>query len=137
MRKPPEHAVSVDLEVPFHDVDALHIVWHGHYLKYFELARTFLMRSRGLDVAGVIALGFRQLVIESHIRHSFPLHYADKFRVHAWLGELNHKMTIEFLIWNLTHDRRCARGSTVLVTTDATGTLLLETPDAIRRCLIP
>ena len=25
--------VSVELEVPFHDVDSLHIVWHGHYYK--------------------------------------------------------------------------------------------------------
>lgn len=137
MKKPPEHAVSVNIEVPFHDVDALNIVWHGHYLKYFEIARTFLMRGRGLDVANVSELGFRQFVIESHIRHSFPLHYGDQFRVYAWLGELNHKIKIEFLIWNLTHDRRCARGSTVLVTTDANGTLLMETPKAIRRCLTP
>ena len=25
--------------MPFHDVDALHVVWHGHYYKYLELAR--------------------------------------------------------------------------------------------------
>ncbi len=25
------HEVHVDFEVPFHDVDVLQIVWHGHY----------------------------------------------------------------------------------------------------------
>jgi len=35
-----DHAIEIRLEVPFHDVDALRIVWHGHYLKYLELART-------------------------------------------------------------------------------------------------
>ena len=40
------HETSVEIEVPFHDVDALRIVWHGHYYKYLELARTQLLRSR-------------------------------------------------------------------------------------------
>ena len=24
---------DVIIEVPFHDVDTMHVVWHGHYLK--------------------------------------------------------------------------------------------------------
>jgi len=66
------HALSIDLEVPFHDVDGLQVVWHGHYLKYFELARTALMRSRHLDVQDLTALGYRQLVVETQCRHTFP-----------------------------------------------------------------
>ena len=137
MRKLPPDALGVDFEVPFHDVDAMHIVWHGHYLKYFEIARTAFMRARGLDVERVIGLGFRQLVIESHIRHSFPLRYGERFRVYVWVGEASERVRFSFQIWNLTQDRRSARGETVLVTTDAGGTLLLETPDAIRSCLVP
>ncbi len=30
-----EHA----LRVPFYDVDPMHIVWHGNYVKYFEDGR--------------------------------------------------------------------------------------------------
>ncbi|MDH3602364.1 MAG: hypothetical protein OEU26_22345, partial [Candidatus Tectomicrobia bacterium] len=29
---------EVCFEVPFHDVDMMGVVWHGHYYKYFELA---------------------------------------------------------------------------------------------------
>ena len=29
----------IELTVPFYDVDSMDIVWHGHYLKYFEDAR--------------------------------------------------------------------------------------------------
>ncbi len=43
------HETSIEFEVPFHDVDALRVVWHGHYYKYLELARTALFRSSGLD----------------------------------------------------------------------------------------
>ena len=47
------HEVHVDLEVPFHDVDVLQIVWHGHYYKYMELGRTALLRARGLARSGI------------------------------------------------------------------------------------
>ena len=133
--RPPEHSVSVELEVPFHDVDSLHIVWHGHYFKYFELARTAFMRGRGLDVAEVVEAGYAMLVVDSRCRHSFPLRYGDRFRVTAWCVEWQHRVRIRFELWNMTHDRRSARGHTVLVTTDLGGALLFETPDVIRHAL--
>ena len=34
---------DVIIEVPFHDVDTMNVVWHGHYLKYFEIARCKLL----------------------------------------------------------------------------------------------
>ena len=34
---------DVMIEVPFHDVDTMNVVWHGHYLKYFEIARCKLL----------------------------------------------------------------------------------------------
>ena len=136
MTVPPD-AVAVELEVPFHDVDAVRIVWHGHYLKYFEIGRTALMRARRLDVEDVIGLGFRQLVIESHVRHSFPLYYGDRFQVHARVADVSHKIRVDLVVWNLTHQKRSAKGSTTLVTTDAAGRLLMETPDALRARLLP
>lgn len=129
--KPADHAVSVELEVPFHDVDAVKIVWHGHYLKYMEIARTALLRSRGLEVQSVIDMGFGMLVMESKIRHVFPLHYADRFRVTAWCVDWDHRVHIAYEIHNLTHDRRAARASTKLVTVDRNGQLLYETPSEI------
>ena len=38
--KPRLHETRVEHEVPFHDVDMTLRVWHGHYYKYLELART-------------------------------------------------------------------------------------------------
>ncbi len=131
-RRVPEHAVSVELEVPFHDVDAMRIVWHGHYLKYLEVARTHLMRSRDLDVSEIMNLGYRMVVIESRVRHTFPLHYGDRFRASAWIADCDNRIRVQYVLWNLTHDRRAARGHTDLATTRQDGSLLLETPEAIR-----
>lgn len=129
------HEVSVDLEVPFHDVDALQIVWHGHYFKYFELARTALMRSRMLDNAEIRELGHRLLVIDTGCRHAAPLAYGDQIRVSAWLADIVHRIHVRFEIQNLTQHRRAARGHTILVATNSDGEMLHRTPEAILKRL--
>ncbi|HYC57321.1 MAG TPA: thioesterase family protein [Candidatus Binatia bacterium] len=124
---------TVDLEVPFHDVDSLGIVWHGHYYKYLEVARTRLLRSCGLDKGDVIGPRYRFLVVESRCRYAWPLQYGDHVRVAAWFGDLRHRIRIAYEVTNLTAGRRSARAHTVLATTDLEGRLLLETPDRIIR----
>ena len=124
----PSRRVEVELEVPFHDVDGLHVVWHGHYYKYFELARTALFRACKLDVPDMIELGYRMVVIESKCRHVFPLRYGDKFRVSAWFKEYEYRLHVAFEVWNNTSGRRAAKGYTMLATLDAGGNLLLATP---------
>lgn len=37
------HTAEVEMTVPFHDVDMMEVAWHGHYVKYFELARCALL----------------------------------------------------------------------------------------------
>jgi acyl-CoA thioester hydrolase len=123
--------VSVDFEIPFHDVDALQIVWHGHYYKYFELARTALLRGCKLDGPEVRDLGHGMLVIESQCRHIAPLTYGDQARVTAWLADVVHRIHVQFEIQNLTRGRRAARGHTMLVATTGSGEMLHRTPDAL------
>ena len=81
-------AVSVQIEVPFHDVDSLGIVWHGHYFKYLEMARTALMRGHGLDARDLRELGFGMVMIDCRCRHIAPLRYGDVARVFAWLCDV-------------------------------------------------
>jgi len=130
-RTPPPSAVSVELEVPFHHVDVLEVVWHGHYPQYLEVARTALLRSRRLDAPDMRALGYRFYVAESHIRHVFPMRYADRVRVVAWFREIENRLDIAYDVLNLTRDCRCAQASSVLVTTTHEGTLCLATPEPI------
>jgi acyl-CoA thioester hydrolase len=125
---PPPSAVSVELEIPFHDVDVLEVAWHGHYPKYLELARTALIRSRRLDNDEMRALGFRLYVSEYFLRHVAPLRYGDRVRVHAWLVEVENRIRIAYQVQNLTLKKLAAQGWTVLVSTNAAGELCLETP---------
>ncbi len=124
----PASAVSVEFEVPFHDVDSLRVVWHGHYLKYLEIGRTALLRSLRLDAADLFPLGFYFLVAETHVRHQSPLRYADRLRVACWVEEWENRVRVEYVITNLTAQQVSARASTTLVTMHETRGLCLETP---------
>ena len=125
------HETCIELEVPFHDVDALRVVWHGNYYKYLEVARTELMRSRKLDLEDLIELGVGLVMIESFCRYAFPLFYADRVRVCAWFRDVKHRVCVAYEVTNLTRERRAARAHTIFAATDHEGRMLLRTPPPI------
>ncbi len=130
------HPATVRLQVPFHDCDPLGVVWHGHYYKYMELARTKILTALDLDGAELLATGHRFYVIESRCRYAAALRYRDEVRVEGWIDEVDPRINVRFEIFNETLGRRAARGHTTLATCDDRGTLLLSTPPVLLERLL-
>lgn len=124
---------AVHLQIPFHDVDAGLIVWHGHFYKYLEIARTELMRSVDLDVQQVVDLGIHLVVGETRCRHLSPLRYGDQVRVEAWFGDTRPFLKVHYEIFNETTGKRSARGLTSLVATTMGDMQFTEIPDEMVR----
>ena len=123
---------NVTLEVPFHDVDSMGIVWHGHYLKYFEIARTALMRRAGMDLAEMNASGCVWPVVTCDIKYLRPLRYGQTFRVEATLEDYDCRLKISYAIHDLDSGERLTRGTTVQFPVDAaTGATRYETPTGL------
>ena len=125
----PEHAITLDMPVPFHQCDPLGVLWHGRYFEYFETARTALLTSVGLAIPEIQELGFRMYVTEARCRYMSPLIMDDVAEVTAWFSKLSPLIRVAY-------DIRCrgswvARATTVLATTRPDGSLLTSTPDAI------
>ena len=55
---------EVLIEIPFHDVDLMGVAWHGHYVKYLEIARTAMMRKIGLDFPELRDSGYLWPIVE-------------------------------------------------------------------------
>jgi acyl-CoA thioester hydrolase len=125
---PPLQA-EVSLEIPFHDVDSMGIVWHGHYLKYFEIARTALMRRAGLDVADMQATGCAWPVVTCEVKYVRPLRYGQKIVVEALLEDYDCRLRISYAIRDAESGERLTRGSTTQFPIDTrTGEARFETP---------
>ena len=58
--------------MPFHDVDAMNVCWHGHYLKYFEIGRAALLRAFDYDYREMQASGYLWPIVEAHLKYVRP-----------------------------------------------------------------
>ena len=132
----PPDAVAVELSVPFHEVDSLEVVWHGHYVRYLEAARMELERRRNLDVPELKRLGYHFMVAQTHLKHVAPLRYNDRVRVSAWVTECTFRLEFEYEVFNLTSGKRAATGRSVLVVMNDKGEMCMRTPDVIRERIV-
>ncbi len=109
---------AVDIEIPFHDVDVMEVAWHGHYAKYFEIARCALLDSIDYNYTQMKASGFAWPVIDMHVRYIQPLVFGQKIRVHCWLEEYEHRLKIRYQINDANSGKRLSRGHTIQVAVD-------------------
>ncbi|MDD0802424.1 acyl-CoA thioesterase [Acinetobacter johnsonii] len=103
---------DVIIEVPFHDVDTMNVVWHGHYLKYFEIARCKLLDQFHYNYNQMRDSGYAWPVIESHVRYVQGIEFEQKIRVRAILKEWENRLKIEYLIFDVVSGRKLTKGYT-------------------------
>ena len=132
----PLHA-EIQVEIPFHDVDSMGIVWHGHYLKYLEIARTALMRKAGMDIDAMARTGCAWPVVTCEIKYIKPLRYGQLIRVEAGLVEYEDRLKINYTVLDAATGERLTRATTVQLAVDArTGELGSGSPDAMVAAIV-
>ncbi len=112
-------SATIDVEVPFHDVDAMSVAWHGHYVKYFELARCALLRRFDYDYPQMQTSGYLWPIVECHLKYVRPALYSQKLRVEARLLEYENRIKIAYLISDCITGERLTKGYTTQVAIDA------------------
>ena len=56
-----------EIEVRFHEVDSLRIVWHGNFIKYFEIGREAFGKEFGLTYMQVYDHGFFMPIVKGEL----------------------------------------------------------------------
>jgi acyl-CoA thioester hydrolase len=113
-----ELKADVEIQVPFHDVDGMHVVWHGHYYKYFEVARTKLFQSIDYDVLQMKASGYSWPIIETSYKYVQPMLYNQLIQVSAKIQEYENRLKIIYRISDAKTDEKLATGHTTQVAVD-------------------
>ncbi|KAA8733856.1 acyl-CoA thioesterase [Acinetobacter qingfengensis] len=111
---------EVEIDIPFHDVDSMDVVWHGHYLKYFEVARCQLLDQFGYNYQQMKASGYAWPIIESYVRYAHGIVFAQRIKVVAILKEWENRLKIDYQIYDLQTRKRLTRGYTTQVAVDMT-----------------
>jgi acyl-CoA thioester hydrolase len=71
------------VRVAFADTDAMGVAWHGNYLRWFEMARTELMRPTELPYPVLVGRGIHLPLIEALVHYRNPARYDDLLIVRA------------------------------------------------------
>jgi len=109
---------EVEIEIPFHDVDVMEVAWHGHYVKYFEIARCALLRRFDYDYPQMRESGYMWPIVDCHIKYIRPARYGQRIAVRAHLMEYENRLKIGYEIRDALSRERLTRGSTVQVAVD-------------------
>lgn len=70
-------------------------LYHAHYVAYFDVARTEMMRELGLPNVEIERTGVMLPVMRVEVDYSFPAHYDDLLTVEVSLHEMP-GVTIQF-----------------------------------------
>jgi len=68
---------QTELRVRYAETDMMGIVYHAHYLAWFEVGRTELLRQHGIPYRELEDAGYRLPVIEVQARYLRPALYDD------------------------------------------------------------
>ena len=110
--------VEVPITVPFHDVDMIGIAWHGHYAKYFEVARCTLLEQLDYGYDAMRESGYMWPVIDMRIRYIKPMRFGQRVLVKATLREWENRLLIDYLVTDEKTGHRLTKGSTAQVAVD-------------------
>jgi acyl-CoA thioester hydrolase len=108
----------VELEIPFHDVDVMGVVWHGHYIKYFEQARTALLQKIGFDYPQMSELGYVWPVVECYVKYLRPIRYSQRIKVDVQLVEYENRLRMAYVITDMNTGEKLTKGETTQVAID-------------------
>ena len=132
--------VDTEVLVPFFDIDTMHVVWHGHYVKYLEVARCALLDHLGHNYTQMLAAGYAWPVIDMQLRYVRGATFGQRINVRASLVEWENRLKINYLISDLASGERLTRACTVQVAVQiASREMQLASPkcftDAVARVL--
>ncbi|MBW3806449.1 acyl-CoA thioesterase [Aeromonas jandaei] len=132
MSEPWQLSAEVDVTVPFHDVDMMAVAWHGHYLRYIELARCALLDRIDYNYPQMEASGYLWPVIDVRMKYIAPLRFGQTVRVRATLVEYQHRLKIDYLLYDPQSGKRTSKGYTVQVAVNKqSGEMCLASPQVL------
>jgi acyl-CoA thioester hydrolase len=126
----------IDIEVPFHDVDSMNVVWHGHYAKYLELARCRFLESFNFSYKSMANSGYSWPVVDMRLKYVRPARFGQHIRVTATLKEWEYRLKIGYEIFDISTGEKLTKAYTTQVAVDLeSGEMCYESPEILARRL--
>ncbi len=127
-----EFSAEVTLTPAFHDIDPMEVVWHGHYVKYFELARCALLQSIDYDYPQMRDSGYAWPIVDLRAKYVRSARYGQALVVRATLVEWENRLKIDYQVRDAGTGDVLTRATSIQVAVDlATGEMCFASPAAL------
>lgn len=121
---------EIAIEIPFYDLDPMNIVWHGNYIKYFEIARCKLLKEIGYEYEDMKRDNIMYPVAKLDVKYIKPCIFKQKIIVKAEITETEPCLIMKYTIIDAISREKILKGSTMQICVNTkTGNTLYELPE--------
>ncbi|ANH70785.1 4-hydroxybenzoyl-CoA thioesterase [Mitsuaria sp. 7] len=93
----------------------MEVVWHGHYVKYLELARCALLQKFDYDYPQMRASGYAWPIVDIRLKYVGMVEYGQAVRIRAEIVEWENRLKIEYQLRDAATGRVLNKAYTIQV----------------------
>ena len=119
--------------VRYRECDPMGVVYHTHYLDYFEAGRTEALRNLGVSYRSLEEQGLIMPVVKVDVQYQGPAHYDDMLNITVRFDELpSVRVPIDYVVRRQDEEAVLATGHTTLCFMDAERRRPTRAPEHVR-----
>ncbi len=123
---------TCEVTIRFNEADPMGIVWHGHYIQYFEDGREAFGKEHGIGYNQAYEKGFTLPLVSISCEYKRSLKYGEKAIVETIYHDSNAaKVEFEYKIYRSSDNQLAATGKSTQVFLNKDGELQLIIPGFI------
>lgn len=109
---------EIELTPAFHDIDPMEVVWHGHYVKYLELARCALLQRFDYDYPQMRESGYAWPIVDLRAKYVRSARFGQKLKVRAEIVEWENRLKIDYQVSDAATGEVLTRAHSIQVAVD-------------------
>lgn len=118
--------------VPFHELDAIQMLWHGNYVKLLEEGREAFGEQYGLSYRSIFEHGYTVPVVDLHIRYLQSARMGDRLVIETTCVPVRSaKLAFNYIIRRESDRAVLATADTVQLFVTRDGTFDPSTPEFV------
>lgn len=109
---------EIEVTPAFYDIDVMEIVYHGHYVRYLELARSALLAQFNYDYPRMRDSGYAWPVVDMRLKYVRSATFGQTLKVRATITEWENRLRIDYLLRDSVTGQKVNTAHTIQVAVD-------------------